>query len=132
MDKTEFEYQHLRKGQAPGGDEYYTVTWSGYTGGQIPAGLIVARLAKLGQDDEPSTLWTVFHHSGFVVNYDVALHTRRQAVSFAAELGKLAKQAGFTWNMDREELINKTVADKQYQVLRHEQIPAAIRKAMAS
>lgn len=125
MDKETFEYQHT--GPA---DKQYTVPWTGYVGGDIPPGLIVARLAKLGAATEPATLWTVFHKSGYVVNYAVALHTRRQAVSFAAELGKIADKHGFTWDTDRVELTKKLVAAGVYNQIKINEIPAAIRQAM--
>lgn len=130
MDKTQFDYQHLCKGQAPGGDEYYSVPWKGYTGGDIPAGLIVARLARLDDTKVASPLWTVFHKSGYVVNLHVALHTRKQAVSFAVELGKIADAAGFSWDQDRDTIIKQTVADGTYYSIKAHKVPEAVRKAM--
>lgn len=126
MDKVQFEYQHTGAD-----DTQYTVTWSGYTGGDIPDGLIVGRLSRLCDVKEPAPFWTVFHHSGYVVNYDVALRTRRQAIAFAAELADVAKQSGFTWDMKRSEIERKVVADGTYHSLKEHLIPDAIRKAMA-
>lgn len=131
MERVTFGYQHLKPSCPVGQEEYYTVDWTGYTGGEIPAGLIVARLSGLADHKKPVNLWTVFHKSGFVVNYDLALPTRKQAVAFAVELGKIAGQAGFSWDQGMLEIQKQTASDGTYHSIKAHLIPNAIRKVMA-
>jgi hypothetical protein len=103
--------------------------WTGYTGGDIPAGLIVARLGKLGAVDEPANAWTVFHKSGYPVDLQPAFTTRKAAILLAAGLGNIAHAHKFTWDQDREDLIKTLVADGTYSAARRE-IKDAIRDAV--
>lgn len=121
MDKIAFTYQHTGANNT-----IYGVEWTGYTGDHIPDGLIVARLSKLSDTSEPSGLWTVFHWSGYIVRYEVAMSTRKLAISFAVELGKIAEDLGFSWDWTRQRLINM---DKDaYLALKHERIPEILRQ----
>lgn len=127
LQAVKFTYQH----EYPG-NELYSVNWPGYTGGDIPAGLIVARLSGLGDFLKATNLWSVFHKSGYPVDYGVALKTRKQAIALAKNLGDVAAKHDLDWDLSREEIMAQVYAADKWTQIRTVDIPDAIRSAMAT
>ena len=81
--------------------------WPAYTGGPIPAGLGVSRVATLKDPAKPSSGWTVSHlASGYCVDRVPYLRTRKHAIEWAALLGKVAERFSVTWDQDRNGLMD--------------------------
>lgn len=81
--------------------------WPAYTGGPIPAGLGVSKVARLEDPTVPTSGWTVSHlRSGYCIDRVPYLGTRKLAIEWAEGLGEVAERFEVSWDQDKDAMMD--------------------------